>query len=305
MHNDVLAPVQVASPVHMRRIKLTPYLFIALPVIFSLALSGLPLLKGLQLSFTNAKLLNPNGGRSVGAGNYRTLFADPQTWASIGVTLLYTLLVVVTAVLLGMAAALLINQYFFGRVVVRAMLTVPWAVPTVAIALVFTWMLNDGSGILNAFTGSIGLGRHGWLTDPSLALFSVTLATVWKVTPFVMLVLLAALQSVPQELVEASRVDGASPWKTFWVVTMPVITPTLRVVILLMTIWSFRRFEIIWLLTGGGPVNATNTMVVGVYRTAFNNNNLGLAAALGMIGVVMSLAVTLIYVIVERKGTER
>ncbi len=305
MHNEVLTRKQPVSSPRRRRITWAPYLFIALPVLYSLALSGLPLLKGFQLSLTSAKLLNPNGGRFVGLQNYQTLLASPQTWASIGVTLLYTLLVVTSSVLLGLAAALLINQYFFGRVVVRAMLTVPWAVPTVAVALVFTWMMNGGSGILNAVTETLGLGRHEWLTDPTWALLSVTVATMWKVTPFVMLVLLAALQAVPIELVEAARVDGANPWTTFRVVTMPAILPSLRVVVLLMTIWSFRRFEIIWLLTGGGPADATNTIVVGVYRTAFSQFNLGVAAALGMLGVVMSLAVTVVYAVVERQGTER
>lgn len=305
MHKDVTDRRATQSPQRRSRFVWTPYLFIALPVIYSLVFSGYPLLKGLQLSLTNAKLLNPNGGRFIGADNYVELLGNPATWASIGVTVFYTLLVVVASTLLGLASALLINESFFGRVVVRAMLTVPWAVPTVAVALVFIWMFNDGSGILNTFTQALGLGRFGWLTNPDVALFSVTLATLWKVTPFVMLVLLAALQSVPAELIEAAKVDGASPLRTFRVVTVPAIMPTVRVVVLLMTIWSFRRFEIIWLLTGGGPVNATNTMVISVYRTAFNNNELGLASALGMIGVVMSLAVTVIYAFVDRRGESR
>jgi len=305
MHNDVLSRKQPGSSLRRRQISWAPYLFIALPVLYSLTLSGLPLVKGFQLSLTGAKLLNPNGGQFVGLQNYQALLASPQTWASVGVTLVYTVLVVTSSVLLGLAAAMLINQRFFGRVVVRAMLTVPWAVPTVAVALVFTWMMNSGDGILNAISERLGLGRHEWLTDPNWGLVSVTLATMWKVTPFVMLVLLAALQSVPIELVEAARVDGANPWTTFRVVTMPAILPSLRVVVLLMTIWSFRRFEIIWLLTGGGPADATNTIVVGVYRTAFSQFNLGVAAALGMLGVVMSLAVTVVYAVVERQGTER
>lgn len=304
MHDDVLTP-RAAKLRRRTSFQWVPYLFIGIPVIYSLVFSGYPLVKGLQLSFTNAKLLNPNGGNWIGVGNYGQLLANPATWASIGVTLLYTLLVVLASVMLGLASALLINQSFFGRIVVRGMLTIPWAVPTVAVSLVFIWMFNDGSGVFNGLTEALGLGSFGWLTDPDVALFSVTLATLWKVTPFVMLVLLAALQSVPADLVEAARVDGASPLMVFRMVTIPAIVPTLRVVVLLMTIWSFRRFEIIWLLTGGGPANATNTMVVSVYRTAFNNNDLGLASALGMIGVVMSLAVTAIYVMVERKGADR
>jgi multiple sugar transport system permease protein len=134
---------------------------------------------------------------------------------------------------------------------------------------------------------------------------SVVIATVWKVTPFVMLVVLAALQSVPEDLYEATRIDGADSYSTFKLVVLPFLLPTLRVVALLMTIWSFRRFEIIWLLTGGGPVDATNTIVIDVYREAFNNSQLGLAAAAGMLGLVLSLVVTAIYFVVEQRANKQ
>lgn len=286
-----------------QKVHWAPYAFLALPVAYSLALSAAPLAKGFELSLTNAKLLNPSRGRFIGLQNYQNLLTKPEFGQAVLTTLLYTMLVVVFAVLVGTVAALVVNRAFPGRAVVRAMLTIPWAVPTVAVALIFTWIYNEGSGILNEWASAVGLGRQGWLTDPSMAMFSVVVATLWKVTPFVMLVMLAALQSVPEELIEAARVDGAGSIAIFRVVTVPAIMPTLRIVVLLMTIWSFRRFEIIWLLTGGGPVNATNTIVIDVYRTAFNNNDLGLASAIGMLGVVMSVLVTIAYARAESQAS--
>ena len=285
-----------------RKFAWTPYAFVALATIYLLVFSGLPLLRGFQLSFTDTKLLNPNGGRPVGLDNYAELVSGDVLWPSIWTTLVYTGLVVGFSLLFGTVAALLINRAFPGRVLARAMLTLPWAVPTVAVALVFRWMYNDSNGVLNDITQTIGLGQHGWLTDPKYGMFSVVLATVWKVTPFVMLVVLAALQSVPDELYEATQVDGADALSTFRAIVLPTIAPTLRVVALLMTIWSFRRFEIIWLLTGGGPADATNTIVINIYRQAFQNSQLGLAAALGMIGLLLSLVVTIFYFIVERRA---
>src|SRR5439155_9473316 len=152
----------------------------------------------------------------------------------------------------------------------------------------------------NRLTAAVGLGRHGWLTEPGWALPAVTAVSIWKVFPFVMLVVLAALQTVPQELYESARVDGAGGYVVFRRIVLPHLVPTLRVVALLMTIWSLRRFEIIWLLTQGGPVDATNTVVIDVYREAFVNSDLGLSAATGAIGLVLSGIATVVYFVLER-----
>jgi multiple sugar transport system permease protein len=149
------------------------------------------------------------------------------------------------------------------------------------------------------------MGQKGWLIDPSLGMFAVSLASIWKVFPFIMLVVLAALQSVPEELREASQVDGADRFNTFKTVVIPHLIPTIRVASLLMTIWSIRRFEIIYLLTGGGPNGATNTIVINVYKQAFESSELGRAAALGILGLLLSLTVTIVYFAVDRKNTKR
>lgn len=299
------AKARSAAATPRRRFSWTPYLFIGLAVLYLLLFAVLPLLKGLDLSFTNTRLLNPTAGRYIGVDNYDQLLGGGAFFKSVVTTLIYTAFTVVLSLTLGTVSAFVINRYFPGRTLARAVMVMPWAVPTVAVALVFRWIYNDSTGVANSASRALGLGEHGWLTDPAYGMPSVVIATVWKVTPFVMLVVLAALQSVPEDLYEATRIDGADSYSTFKLVVLPFLLPTLRVVALLMTIWSFRRFEIIWLLTGGGPVDATNTIVIDVYREAFNNSQLGLAAAAGMLGLVLSLVVTAIYFAVEQRANKQ
>ncbi|MFJ2552091.1 carbohydrate ABC transporter permease [Microbacterium sp. NPDC087591] len=276
------------------------YLFLFPAIVYLAIFTVFPLIRGLLLSFTATKLVNPAGGKPVGVENYEYLLSSDKFWTSVITTLLYTLFTVVFSVGIGTAGALLLNTAFKGRGIIRAIATIPWAVPTVAAALIFVWIYNNEQGILNRTTAALGMGQHGWLVDPQYGLFAVTLATVWKLTPLVMLVMLSALQSVPQELREATWVDGATRFQSFLAVTLPHLMPTLRVITLLMTIWSIRRFEIIFLITGGGPLDVTNTLVVNVYRTAFQDQNLGRAAAIGALGLVLSLLVTVVYFIVEQ-----
>lgn len=276
------------------------YLFLFPAIVYLAIFTVFPLIRGLLLSFTATKLVNPAGGKPVGVENYEYLLSSDKFWTSVVTTLLYTLFTVIFSVGIGTAGALLLNTAFKGRGIIRAIATIPWAVPTVAAALIFVWIYNNEQGILNRTTAALGMGQHGWLVDPQYGLFAVTLATVWKLTPLVMLVMLSALQSVPQELREATWVDGATRFQSFLAVTLPHLMPTLRVITLLMTIWSIRRFEIIFLITGGGPLDVTNTLVVNVYRTAFQDQNLGRAAAIGALGLVLSLLVTVVYFIVEQ-----
>lgn len=288
-----------------RRRSWVPYLFIAPAVAYLAVFMMVPLARGIQLSFTSTKLVNPSGGKFVGVDNYAELMTSGQFWNSMMATLIYTGGTVIFAVLVGTILAVLINRPFRGRAILRAVLTFPYAMPTVAVALIFIWIYNQSSGVLNQAIGVLGIGEVGWLTDPAYGMFSVVLTTVWKVFPFVMLVVLAALQSVPEELFEAARIDGADGLSQFRSIVLPHIAPTIRIVALLMTIWSIRRFEIIYLLTGGGPVESTNTLVINIYRQAFSSQNLGLAATIGVLGLLLSLAVTLVFFLVERREAKR
>ncbi|MFV0252981.1 MAG: carbohydrate ABC transporter permease [Beutenbergiaceae bacterium] len=281
------------------------YAFIVPAIAYLAVFLLVPLIRGMQLSFTDTKLLNPNGGRPVGVDNYEFVLTSSQFWNSFGATLLYTVTTVVFALLLGVCVAVLVNNPFRGRALVRSVLTFPYAAPTVAVSLIFIWIYNQSGGVLNGSLAVLGIGEIGWLTDPRFGMFSVVLATVWKVFPFVMLIVLASLQSVPGELLEATRVDGADALSTFRAIVLPHIMPTIRIVALLMTIWSIRRFEIIYLLTGGGPVESTNTLVINIYRQAFSNQELGIAATIGVLGLLLSLTVTIVFVLVERREARK
>lgn len=294
--------VRIKPPRRHRKFIFAPYWMAGIGAVYVFIFAGLPLLKGLQLSFTDTRILRPNDGNWVGLDNYSALLSNGQFTQSILTTIVYTASCVVLAMAIGIVSAFVINHWFPGRVLARAVMIMPWAVPTVAVALVFRWIYNDGTGVANEATRALGIGSVGWLTDPQYGMISVVIASVWKMSPFVMLVVLSALQSVPNELYEAARVDGASPFRQFLAVTLPHINPSLKIVGLIMTIWSFRRFEIIWLLTGGGPVDATNTIVINVYRQAFANSQLGVAAAIGMVGLLLSVVITAVYFVVERRS---
>jgi multiple sugar transport system permease protein len=294
---------RAASPGRRRRRRPSlGYLLIAPAMLYLVAFMVVPLYRGVQLSFTDTRLVNPTGGNYVGFDNYQFLLGSQRFWNSMTATIVYTAGVVIFSIILGTLTAVLINRPFRARGTVRAVLLFPYATPTVAAALVFVWIYNRSSGIMNETVGFAGFGPVGWLEDPRYGMFSVTFATVWKVFPFVMLVMLAALQSVPDELYEAARVDGADGLSTFRAIVLPHLMPTIRVVALLMTIWSIRRFEIIYLLTGGGPVERTNTLVINIYQQAFQQQRLGMAAAIGMLGVVLSLVVTVGFFVIERRA---
>ncbi|GAA2077208.1 sugar ABC transporter permease [Pseudolysinimonas kribbensis] len=284
---------------------IAPYLFVGAAAIYLLFFMVVPMARGLWFSFTDATLLNPDGGQFVGGKNYGDLLTSGAFYSSLLTTLLYTAGTVIGSLLFGTVAAVALSERIRGRAVFRALLTIPWAVPSVAAVLVFIWIFNVESGVANRATKALGIGAQGWLLDPKLGLLSVTLVSVWKVFPFVMLVVLAALQGVPGELREAARVDGADRLNVFRTVTLPHIVPTLRIVALLMTIWSIRRFEVIYLLTGGGPIDTTNTIVISVYREAFQNSQLGQAAAIGMLGLCLSMVVTVVYFLSDRSDARK
>jgi len=271
----------------------TPYLFLAPAALFIALFQAVPLAQEVYLSFTRTSLLNPSRSTWVGLDNYARIFADDGFHRTLLITLIYVVACVVGSVGAGLLVALLLNRGFRGRGVVRALVTVPWAAPGIAVALIATWMLNPQYGIVNRFLDAIGLGVPGGaiLDSPTYALPAILVTTVWQLFPLTSVVLLSALQAVPKDLTEAAIMDGAGRWWTFRAVTWQVIKPTVGLLALLMTIWSIRRFELIWLMTKGGPVGATETLVIDLYAQAFDSKQLGTAAAIGMVGVVISLIV--------------
>jgi multiple sugar transport system permease protein len=295
--------VPTGTPARRRRRAwaVAPYVFVLPAIAYLGVFMFWPLGRQIWMSFTNTRIVNPNGGRLIGLRNYERLIQDPAFYESLRVTAVYALVSVLLGVLLGVVSALAINRPFRGRAVVRAVLLFGWAVPNVATALIWLWMFNGQSGVFNDIAAWLGLGRLAWLTSPELALPSILVVTVWQVAPFVMLVVLAALQSVPEEVREAARVDGADPLSVFRAVTLPHILPAVQLVSLLVAVWSIRRFDIIYLLTGGGPLGSTSTLVVKLRQTAFENYELGMASAYGVVGLVLALLVAAGHYAVEQR----
>lgn len=281
--------------------RLAAYGFILPPMLYLVVFMFWPLGRQMYMSLTNTRIINPNHGRFIGLGNYERLLADPSFFQSVRVTLVYAVLAVIFGVSLGVISALAIDRPFRGRAIVRSILLFGWAVPNVAASLIWLWMYNDRSGVLNRITEALGLGRYAWLTSTDLALAAVVVVTVWQVAPFVMLVVLAALQSVPGEVREAATIDGADGLSTFRMVTLPHIRPAIQLAALLVCVWSIRRFDIIYLLTGGGPVGSTSTLVVKIRQVAFENHELGLASAYGAVGLVLALAIAGLHFLFEQR----
>lgn len=282
---------------------LAPYLF-GLPVILYIGIVLLyPIGQDIYTSFTHQELISNAPSVWVGLDNYARMFRDAQFWRSLRTTFLYTALVVVTTMITAVLTALLMNQKFFGRSAVRAAITLPYAFPEVAAVLVWSWMFSQQFGVLNVFVRAVvPLDENvHWLTDPRLAMFSVLLVTLWKIFPFYSLVILTALQTVEQELYEAARIDGAGPVTSFLRITLPGIAPTLGIMTLLVTIFSFRRFTTIYLLTGGGPAASTKTLVLGVYETTFRFFEVSYGSALGVVGFLVTLGIAAAYFVAQRR----
>lgn len=295
---------QATLPRRRKRVRWNwlPYA-LALPILAYEAFFILyPIFNGMKLSLYR----QPRGAQSlkwVGLDNYRRMWDSPAFWEMIKNTAIFTVGVIVIAVGFGLASALLLNRHFPGRTMARAVMTLPWAFPDVPAVLTFIWMLNPNFGVMNVFARWLPWvdSNPTWLLDQRLAMGSVILMSAWKGFPFYSLVILAALQTVSQELSDAARVDGANKLQIFRAVTLPAIMPTLLLLVILALIFSFKQFTMIWLTTGGGPAGATETIVIRVYNTAFRFYDFSYAAAIGVAGFVIVLIVALVFLMLQRR----
>lgn len=294
---------QVKVVARPRRLRLLPYL-LALPIIlYEVGLIIYPIAQGVYGSFQRIELAANIPPKWVGLDNYRRMFDDPAFWTVMQTTLIFTALVIIVAIGAGLATALLFNRPFRGRPVARAMLMLPWAFPEVPVVMIFVWILSPQFGVVNLLVRWIpGVTENPqWLQVPTLAMGWVVLITAWKVFPFYSLVILAALQSVPQEIYEAARVDGANTLQLFWRITLPSIRTTLELLIVLASIFSFKQFTIIYLMTGGGPSGATETIVMRIFNTAFRFYDYSYATAFGVAGFVVSLVIAFFFIILQAR----
>lgn len=252
-----------------------------------------PLLETVLLSFQSSSLLEPDQpAEFVGLSNWQSVLTGSTFPSDLRNTVVLAVASTVLQIVLGLAVALLLNQAFKLRRIVRSAVVLPWAMPTIAAAFAFRWMFDSSFGAVNSALGLAGIGSVPWLGTPVTAMATLVVAVVWKGLPFVILVFLASLQTVPKELYEAAQVDGASKWREFLHVTLPHMRFVIAIVLVLRVIWTFNWFDMTWLLTGGGPGTSTRTLPLDVYIQAFRNFDVGTAStyATFMAGVLMIFA---------------
>jgi len=258
------------------------------------AVVGGPLLYSIKLSFYAAEsfIAQP---RWVGLDNYLTALKNPSFWAALMNGLVISIFAIISQVVLGVSIALILNRQFVGQTIVRALSIVPYFLPTVVACLIAQWMLDPNYGLIKSVLASFGSSMFDWGANSATAKGTVVLVSVWIWTPFVVTCVLAGLQTIPAQLYEAARVDGAGALKQFWHITLPGLRSVLIVVILLRGIWMFNKFDVIWLLTKGGPLNQTETLPILAYRRAFLEFDLGGGAAVATISFLLLASIILIY----------
>lgn len=265
-----------------------------------------PLYLALNASFRQGKTMNFSQINKLPLTfeNYTRLLTDPTIWKNLWVSVEYTVASTAVAFLIGLVTALLLNQSFIGRRWIRTLILLPWAVPGVAVSLGFVWLLDASYGIFNFILRSLGFisSNIAWLSDPKYALIAVILPTIWKGYPFFTLMLLAALQSIPPDLYEAGRVDGAAKWRLFTNITWPGIKTTAILSVVLNGLWAFREFDFIYSMTKGGPMGATETLATRIYTEAFSFFNQSSASALGIMTFLLCIVTVMtIYPLIKEE----
>ena len=279
--------------------------YIALLVLLGPSLVGmgafyiLPVVSSFVLSFSKWDLLTPI--QWIGIGNYTTALADPTVQQALRNTLTFILGYLPAVVALGLGLALLLNRKLPGRTVFRAIYFVPVVTSWVAVSLVWKWLLNPQYGLINFGLSLIGIKGPGWLFDPNWAMAGIILTTVWKDIGFVTVIYLAGLQEIPENLGEAADIDGATPWQRFWTITWPMLAPTTFFVTTISLISSFQVFDQVFVMTGGGPIGATTTMVQLIYKNAFAYSQMGYASAISWILFALIFVITLAQNILQKR----
>jgi ABC-type sugar transport system permease subunit len=268
-----------------------------LPALVSIgAISIYPVLLGLWLSFRDTTLALPFD-TFVGFDNYRQIISDSQFWNAWVHTIQFTFVSTLLETLLGLMMALVLYETFRGRGIVRAAMLVPWAIPTVVTSKMFGWLFDGQNGIVNYLLRGAGLIQENvnWYGSPDFALATIIIADVWKTTPFMALLLLAGLQTIPHSLAEAATVDGANVWQHFWYVRLPLLTPTLLIASMFRALDAFRIFDLVYVLTGGGPADATEVLSTFTYKNLFSALQVGYGSALATMMFLTEIVIAVIF----------
>ncbi|MFP3713841.1 carbohydrate ABC transporter permease [Puerhibacterium sp. TATVAM-FAB25] len=298
----VATPEPVQPPAADRgpnaRRKLLAFGYLSPTIVLLIVLMATPVAMVIGYSvFDN--VITERNPEAVGAANYVEILTDPAFWNAASNTLVFTGASVVVHLILGLTFAMLLNTELIGRrlrAAFRVVLILPWLF-TIAIVAVLWRMLLDPHGVVNYLLNIVGLdvGLTDWLGQPTLALLSVTVINIWAGYPFYMVSLLAGLQGIPGELHEAAKVDGANPWQRFWNVTIPQLRPLLISLALLDVIWTSQQFALIWMTTGGGPIDSTEVLSTFTYKLAFSRYEFALASTSAVVILLASLVLAVFY----------
>lgn len=274
------------------------YFMIIPATILILLISIYPLLNGILLSFQKYNLLKPLNRKFVGFENYiKILTTDTEFYGVLTYSFIYTVAVVISAYLFGLFLAVLLNRNIKGRGLYRALILLPWVISPSVASTNWLWLLNDQVGFINNVLRALNLIDKPilFIAVPDLARITVIFTGAWKAFPFMMIVVLAGLQSIPRDLYESAHIDGAGFWKSFFYITMPMIRGVSAIATTLMFIWTFNNFENIYLFTRGGPADATYVLPILTYYTAFFRSQLGYASAIAVIMLIVLLLLSGVY----------
>lgn len=281
----------------IRQQELTTGWLLVIPALLVLGLVFLyPIARALIFSFFTQNLGTQLQPIFSGLTNYMRMVGDGRFWQSLGNTSVFTVASVILELVLGMAIALVLNQSFRGRGIVRTIAILPWALPTAIMGLAWAWIFNDQYGIVNDLLMRIGAIDTGinWLGNPNLAMMALIIADVWKTTPFISIILLAGLQSIAQDLYEAHAIDGASAWQNFTKITLPLIAPQILIAMLFRFAQAFGIFDLVQVMTGGGPGGATETVSIYIYATIMRYLDFGYGSALVLVTFLLLVIVVAI-----------
>lgn len=265
-----------------RREQRTGWILVLPALIMLLLVFAYPILRAFWLSFYTQNLGTQLQRIFSGFSNYQRMIGDGRFWQSMWNTTIFTVSSVSLELILGIVVALVLNQAFRGRGIVRTITLMPWALPTALMGIAWAWIFNDRYGVINDILRRVGVIETGisWLGNPVLAMVAVVSADVWKTTPFVALLLLAGLQSISNDLYEAHAIDGASHWQSFRKITLPLLMPQITIAVLFRFAQAFAIFDLIQVMTGGGPAGATETVSIYIYSTVMRYLDFGYGAAL-------------------------
>jgi len=281
----------------LERLGERPAAFLAPAAVVLAAVTFFPIVYVLWLSTTHYSLIG-DAPSFAGVDNFARLAADARFWNALGNTLYFTVVSVALEVLIGLGFALLLARPFVGRAPMRAVVLLPWAIPTVVAARMWEWMYNGDFGVINYLLGT----DVNWLGHPVWAMHAAIAMDVWKETPFVALLLLAGRLSIAPELYQAARLDGAGAWRSFRHITWPLLKPLLLIVLIFRTIGAFRVFDAIYVLTGGGPANTTETLSIYAYKVLFQALEFGYGSTIAVAVFVCVAVITAAYVRLLREA---